>query len=85
MTCRWSSSGPTRRIVAAIGISVSLALFALSLSATGSESMEAGSPQWADDLSPIAPSDWSYARAAHLIERAGFGATPEEIAPPRRR
>jgi hypothetical protein len=31
-----------------------------------------------DDLSPIAPADWSYDRAAHLIERAGFGATPEE-------
>src|SRR5690606_28384042 len=24
--------------------------------------------------------DWSYARAAHLLERAGFGGTPEEIA-----
>ena len=33
-----------------------------------------------DDLSPIAAADWSYDRAAHLIERAGFGATPEEIA-----
>ena len=35
---------------------------------------------WTNDLSPIAPADWSYDRAAHLIERAGFGATPEEIA-----
>ncbi len=35
---------------------------------------------WTDDLSPIAPVDWTYARAAHLIERAGFGATPEQIA-----
>jgi hypothetical protein len=33
----------------------------------------------ADDLSPIAPKDWSYDCAAHLSERAGFGATPEEI------
>jgi hypothetical protein len=32
-----------------------------------------------DDLSPIAPADWSYNRAAHLVERAGFGATPEDI------
>jgi uncharacterized protein (DUF1800 family) len=39
----------------------------------------AGAAAWVDDLSPIAPSDWSYNRAAHLIERAGFGATPEEI------
>ena len=34
---------------------------------------------WAGDLSPIAESDWNYARAAHLLERAGFGGTPEEI------
>src|SRR5947207_14454233 len=35
---------------------------------------------WVDDLSPIARSDWNAERAAHLIERAGFGATPDEIA-----
>jgi uncharacterized protein (DUF1800 family) len=34
---------------------------------------------WTGDLSPIAPSDWTYDRAAHLIGRAGFGATPEDI------
>ena len=39
----------------------------------------AGPDGWTDDLSPIAASDWNYDRAAHLIERAGFGATPEEI------
>jgi len=39
-----------------------------------------GAPtDWAGDLSPISPADWTYERAAHLIERAGFGATPEEI------
>jgi uncharacterized protein (DUF1800 family) len=40
----------------------------------------AGPAQWADDLAPIAVSDWSYDFAAHLLERAGFGGTPEEIA-----
>ena len=40
----------------------------------------AGPESWANDLSPIAASDWTYDRAAHLIERAGFGATPDEIA-----
>ena len=35
---------------------------------------------WADDLSPISPRDWTPARAAHLLERAGFGGTPEEVA-----
>src|SRR5947207_15702055 len=37
-------------------------------------------PQWADDLSPISASDWSFDRAAHLLERAGFGGTPNDIA-----
>lgn len=39
----------------------------------------AGPESWISDLRPIAPADWSYARAAHLLERAGFGGTPEEI------
>src|SRR5262245_29623321 len=38
-----------------------------------------GPVQWQNDLSPIAPSDWNYDFAAHLLERAGFGGTPEEI------
>ncbi|MDO8271624.1 MAG: DUF1800 domain-containing protein, partial [Gammaproteobacteria bacterium] len=32
-----------------------------------------------DDLSPISPSEWHYGTAAHLLERAGFGGTPEQI------
>ena len=39
----------------------------------------AGPAKWQNDLSPIAPADWSYDFAAHLLERAGFGGTPEEI------
>jgi uncharacterized protein (DUF1800 family) len=35
---------------------------------------------WTDDLTPIAREDWNAERAAHLLERAGFGGTPEEIA-----
>ena len=35
---------------------------------------------WANDLSPIAGSDWNVDRVRHLLERAGFGGTPEEIA-----
>jgi hypothetical protein len=43
--------------------------------------MRADSPgTWTGDLSPLAASDWTYARARHLLERAGFGATPDEIA-----
>ncbi|HJN44387.1 MAG: DUF1800 domain-containing protein [Vicinamibacterales bacterium] len=40
----------------------------------------AGPPAWVGDLSPIGPEDWGYDRAAHLLERAGFGETPDEIA-----
>ena len=36
--------------------------------------------QWAGDLSPIDAEDWSRRMAAHLLERAGFGGTPDEIA-----
>jgi uncharacterized protein (DUF1800 family) len=35
---------------------------------------------WVGDLSPIAASDWNGGFAAHLLERAGFGATPDDIA-----
>ena len=34
---------------------------------------------WTDDLTSISAADWTTERAAHLIERAGFGATPEDI------
>src|SRR5579872_4173681 len=39
-----------------------------------------GPAQWAGDLSPITAAEWNYDRAAHLVDRAGFGAPPEEIA-----
>jgi len=43
-----------------------------------------GSPatpaSWVGDLTPISASEWNDDRAAHLLERAGFGGTPEEIA-----
>jgi uncharacterized protein (DUF1800 family) len=34
---------------------------------------------WAGDLTPVTAAEWNAARAAHLLERAGFGGTPEEI------
>ena len=34
---------------------------------------------WQGDLTPITAADWSYDRAAHLLGRAGFSGTPEEI------
>ncbi|MDD9889938.1 MAG: DUF1800 domain-containing protein [Gammaproteobacteria bacterium] len=38
-----------------------------------------GIDSWQDDLAPIANIDWNYDRAAHLLERAGFGGTPDDI------
>src|ERR1700734_458877 len=38
-----------------------------------------GPATWQNDLQPIAPADWNYDFAAHLLERAGFGGTPDEI------
>ncbi len=32
------------------------------------------------DLAPISEADWNPSRAAHLLERAGFGGTPEDVA-----
>ena len=39
----------------------------------------AGPIAWVGDLTPISPDEWSYDRAAHLLERAGFGGTPAEV------
>ncbi|WP_172121785.1 MULTISPECIES: DUF1800 domain-containing protein [unclassified Devosia] len=33
----------------------------------------------AENLSPLSDAAWSYELAAHLLERAGFGGTPQEI------
>ena len=39
----------------------------------------AGPAAWQNDLAPISTADWNNDLAAHLLERAGFGGTPEEI------
>ncbi|HXG21990.1 MAG TPA: hypothetical protein VNN62_23295, partial [Methylomirabilota bacterium] len=41
--------------------------------------LRAGPESWVNDLMPLSSADWSRDRAAHLLERAGFGGTPEEI------
>ena len=57
-----------------------IVLAATTLPARAFESPSGPGPAaWTDDLSPIGPQDWSYDRAAHLLERAGFGGTPEQI------
>lgn len=74
-----------RMILASVaGVSlVMLPLLALpegETAATDRTHVGPGPAVWQEDLAPIAAADWSYDRAAHLLERAGFGGTPEEIA-----
>ena len=47
--------------------------------ASSALTLSAVDPDWVADLRPIDAADWNYDRAAHLIERAGFGATPDEV------
>src|SRR5262245_456933 len=57
------------------------AVVALVVAATPAAGLaqKTGPAQWQNDLTPIGPADWNYDFAAHLLERAGFGGTPEEI------
>ena len=34
---------------------------------------------WYGNIEPITKQDWDINKATHLLERAGFGGTPEEI------
>ncbi|HEV2379042.1 MAG TPA: DUF1800 family protein, partial [Terriglobia bacterium] len=52
---------------------------ALAISPGPLRAQAAGPATWQNDLTPIAVSDWNYDFAAQLLERAGFGGTPEEI------
>jgi uncharacterized protein (DUF1800 family) len=56
-----------------------LARSALLLSVATLAAGAATPDSWVGDFSRIGAGDWNYERAAHLLERAGFGGTPEEI------
>ena len=49
------------------------------LTCSAAFAQQGGLISWQDDLSPLASTDWNYDRAAHLLERAGFGGTPADI------
>jgi len=71
-----------RGSLARVGAAVALVLaFGAGVAAAGEPAIRGPGPaSWQGDLTPIAADQWSYDRAAHLLERAGFGGTPEEIA-----
>src|SRR5689334_13224174 len=54
-------------------------LFLATVSAVVAAAQATGPAKWQNDLAPIGPPDWNYDFAAHLLERAGFGGTPQEI------
>src|SRR6266511_3887871 len=75
MTCRSERSFPT-------GGAVVLVVATLVFSSTligAPPPRGAGPAEWASDITPIPASAWSEDFAAHLLERAGFGGTPDEI------
>lgn len=49
------------------------------LAAFWTQPAEAAADDWRGDLTAISPGEWSREHAAHLLERAGFGGTPEQI------
>src|SRR5580704_13837938 len=52
----------------------------MSLVTASAIAQTAGPPAWQNDLAPITAADWNSGFAAHLLERAGFGGTPDDIA-----
>ena len=55
------------------------AFLGLAALASMAAAAQSGSDPWTGDLTPIGAPDWNRVRAAHLLERAGFGGTPEEV------
>lgn len=70
------SASVTKRLAILAGFALAFAGAAI---AAPSGSPAAGPSEWTGDLAPIQAADWNYARAAHLLERAGFSGTPAEI------
>ena len=64
--------------VAVAGAVLSLAITGHAVSANSKGSSQ-GPASWTGDLTPVTAANWSYDRAEHLLGRAGFSGTPEEI------
>ncbi len=67
-------------VLALVALAAFVAQFhSLSSTQAKADNAGAGPAAWENDLAPIQAGDWSYDHAAHLLARAGFGGTPEEI------
>ena len=65
-----------RKRRAGTGLRVILAIYLTSSALAANGSVP---DTWQDDLNPLPASSWNQDTAAHLLERAGFGGTPEQI------
>jgi len=55
-------------------LSIILFLILISINVHAKESVN-----WYGDIQPISNQDWNLSKAKHLLERAGFGGTPDEV------
>jgi hypothetical protein len=69
-----------RRLACLACLAALLSVSTIDTSLVARSPQAAGLAAWAEDLSSIGVADWNTDRAAHLLERGGFGGTPEEIA-----
>ena len=74
-----SGMGLTPRWLVLAALMAAPALVSVLVARGAEDGTGAGPAAWTNDLAPVRDADWSYDRAAHLLERAGFGGTPEEI------
>src|SRR4051812_38279777 len=69
-----------RRLRSVVWMSVGVVVLCAGLRAASTPTATSSSTGWVDALAPITSADWNAVRAAHLLERAGFGGTPEDVA-----
>ncbi len=70
-----------RRLAALAVLAGSAWMFAPGAGGVQTAGRQTATPDtWVDNLTPITAGDWNADRARHLLERAGFGGTPEEVA-----
>ena len=71
---------PSRHYRSAVATGAVLALLAGGHAATASaQDWDPGPAAWKGDLTAITAADWNYDRAEHLLGRAGFSGTPEDV------
>ena len=68
-----------RHRTAAVAGAVLALVFAGPAAPATAQDWSPGPASWTGDLTPIATADWSYDHAEHLLDRAGFSGTPDEI------